>query len=315
MAVGRPTVSGRREEAITTEKTPGAAAGIRPPQQKDLIMSKKIGFVGLGTMGLPMAVNLNKAGFEVIGYDAYAGSRQKALAAGITIAETLQEVAARSEDTIVSMVRDYAQNLDVILGEGGLLSAGPKDLTIIVMSTLDPDTMNELGQQVEESGYAKLIAAAVSGGATGAQAGTLSIMASGPEDRVASARAYFDAVGSNVFYYGSEPGNSQAAKLVNNLILGITMNAVAEGLKFGAQYNLPQDELLNLFRVSTGDSWVARNWASVSEWTADTALAVLLKDLKAAHLKGLEHHVAMPFNALSSTQLFNSMGKEKPQTT
>ena len=276
------------------------------------MMSKKIGFVGLGTMGLPMAVNLNKAGFDVVGYDAFEGSRERARAAGITIAETLKDVAQQSDDAIVSMVRDYAQNLDVILGDGGLLSVNPKNLTIIVMSTLDPDTMNELGRQVEEHAGVKLIAAAVSGGATGAQAGTLSIMASGSEDRVAAARPYFDAVGSNVFYYGSKPGNSQAAKLVNNLILGITMNAVAEGLKFGAHYNLPQDELLNLFRVSTGDSWVARNWDSVSEWTADTALAVLLKDLKAAHLKGLEHNVAMPFNALSSTQLCESMGK-KPQ--
>lgn len=273
-------------------------------------MNKKIGFVGLGTMGLPMAVNLNKAGFEVIAYDAFEGSREKARAAGVTVAESLKEVAQKSDDAIVSMVRDYAQNVDVILSEDGLLSAGPKNVTIIVMSTLDPDTMNELGQKVEENSGVKLIAAAVSGGATGAQAGTLSIMASGAEDAVNAARPYFDAVGSNTFYYGDKPGNSQAAKLVNNLVLGITMNAVAEGLKFGARYNLPESELLNLFKVSTGDSWVARNWDSVSEWTADTALAVLLKDLKAAHLKGLEHNIPMPFNALSSTQLFTSMGKK-----
>jgi 3-hydroxyisobutyrate dehydrogenase len=138
-------------------------------------------------------------------------------------------------------------------------------------------------------------------------------MTSGDHDSVAAARPYFDAVGSHVFYYGTAPGNSQAAKLVNNLVLGITMNAVAEGLSFGAHYSLPQDELLNLFKVSTGDSWVARNWDSVSAWTADTALAVLLKDLKAAHLKGLEHNIPLPFNALSSTQLFHSMGKE-PRT-
>ena len=66
--------------------------------------------------------------------------------------------------------------------------------------------------------------------------------------------------------------------------------------------------LLSLFQVPTGDSWVARNWDSVSQWTADTALAVLLKDLKAAHPKGLEHGIPMPFNALSSTLLFDSWG-------
>lgn len=275
-------------------------------------MGKKIGFVGLGVMGLPMAVNLNKAGFEVIGYDAFAGSRDRARAAGVRVAESLKEVAELSDEAIVSMVRDHAQNVEVILGEGGLLSAKPKGLTIIVMSTLDPDSMNELAAQVEAAGDVRLIAAAVSGGATGAQAGTLSIMASGPEDRVEAMRPYFDAVGSNTFYYGARPGNSQAAKLVNNLVLGIVMNGVAEGLKFGAAYDLPQEALLNLFKVSTGDSWVARNWDSVSKWTEETALAVLLKDLKAAHAKGLEHGVAMPFNALSSTLLFDSWG-QKPK--
>ena len=274
-------------------------------------MGRKIGFVGLGTMGLPMAVNLNKAGFEVIGYDAFEGSREKARAAGVAIAANLKEVAERADDAVVSMVRDYAQNVDVILGDDGLLAAGRKGLTIIVMSTLDPDSMNELARRVESAADVGLIAAAVSGGATGAQAGTLSIMASGDRDRVDAARPYFDAVGSNTFYYGPQPGNSQAAKLVNNLVLGIIMHAVAEGLRFGAHYDLPQDELLNLFEVSTGDSWVARNWDSVSKWTADTALEVLLKDLKAVHLKALEHGIPMPFNALSSTLLFEAWG-EKP---
>jgi 3-hydroxyisobutyrate dehydrogenase len=276
-------------------------------------MTKKIGFVGLGTMGLPMAVNLNKAGFEVIGYDAFEGSREKARNAGITLADTVREVTEQADDAVVSMVRDYYQNVDVILGEDGVLSARPEGLTVIVMSTLDPDTMNELGQQVEAGGDVRLIAAAVSGGADGAAAGTLSIMASGDQDSVDAARPYFDAIGSHTFYYGTEPGNSQAAKLVNNLVLGITMNAVAEGLKFGEQYNLPESELLNLFQVSTGDSWVARHWDSVSQWTADTALEVLLKDLKAAHLKGLEHGITMPFNALSSTLLFDSWG-QTPQS-
>lgn len=274
-------------------------------------MGKKIGFVGLGVMGLPMAVNLKKAGFEVVGYDAFQGSRDKAGAAGITIVGTLKEVGEQADDAIISMVRDYAQSVDVIFGEGGLLSSEPRGKTIIVMSTLDPDTMNELGARVEEQGV-KLIAAAVSGGASGAQAGTLSIMSSGAQDVVDACRPYFEAVGSNVFYYGADPGNSQAAKLINNLILAINMNAVAEGLKLGAAYGLPEAELVKLFAVSTADSWVARNWGIVSEWTAETALSVLLKDLVAAYNKGLKLNVTLPFNALSSSLLFDSMGKEPP---
>lgn len=275
-------------------------------------MSKRIGFVGLGTMGLPITVNLQKAGFEVIGYDAYQGSRDKAKAAGITVVDTLKEVADQADEAIVSMVRDYAQNTEVLFGEGGLLSGQPRAKTIIIMSTLDPDTMNELGRRVAGHGDLKLVAAAVSGGASGAQAGTLSIMTSGAQDAVDACRPYFDAIGSNTFYYGGDPGNSQAAKLINNMILGITMNAVAEGFRLGEAYNLPQEELVKLFRVSTADSWVARNWDSVSEWTADTALSVLLKDLVAAYNKGLKYNLALPFNALASTLLFDSMGKEKP---
>ncbi|MDN7246326.1 NAD(P)-dependent oxidoreductase [Planococcus shenhongbingii] len=276
-------------------------------------MSKKIGFVGLGTMGFPMAVNLLKAGFEVIGYDAFPAVYPKAEAAGITMVKTLKEVAEQSDEAIISMVRDYAQNVDIIFSEGGLLSAQPKNKTIIVMSTLDPETMNQLSKKVEEESDLNLIDAAVSGGASGAQAGTLSIMTSGSEEIVKSLQPYFDAVGSNTFYYGTEVGNSQAAKLINNLILGINMNAVAEGLKLGAHYNLPEEEVLNLLKVSTGDSWVVRNWSDVSEWTSETALAVLLKDLIASYNQGIKHNVSMPFNALSSTQLFNSMEKEKPE--
>lgn len=120
-------------------------------------------------------------------------------------------------------------------------------------------------------------------------------------------------MGSNIFYYGEKAGNSQVAKLVNNLILGINMNGVAEGLKLGDYYNLPQDEILSLLKVSTGDSWVVRNWDDVREWTADTALSVLLKYLKAAFNEGLKNNVPLPFNALAATQLFDSMGKELPK--
>ena len=276
-------------------------------------MSKKIGFIGLGTMGFPMAVNLKKAGFEIIGYDAYKGVYEKAEAAGFTMVETLKEVAEQADEAIISMVRDHAQTVDVIFGEDGLLTAGPKNKTVIVMSTLDPDTMNQLGKEVEEKSDLRLISAAVSGGASGAQAGTLSIMTAGSEEIVKSFNPYFDAIGSNTFYYGEEPGNSQVAKLVNNMILGVNMNAVAEGLKLGKHYNLPEEEILNLLKVSTGDSWVVRNWGDVSEWTAATALSVLLKDLIATYNQGIKHNVSMPFNALSSTQLFDSMGKEKPK--
>ena len=219
----------------------------------------------------------------------------------------------QADEATISMVHDYPQNVDPILGENGLLSAHVKGKTIIVMSTLDPDLMGDLGEKVEAESDVKLVSAAVSGGASGAQAGILSIMTAGAEDIVKSFKPYFDAIGSNTFYYGANPGNSQVAELANNMILGITMNAVAEGLKLGEDYKLPKQEILNLLKVSTGDSWVVRNWSDVENWTAETALAVLLKDLKSAFLEGIKHNVALPFNALSATALYNAMGKENPE--
>lgn len=270
-------------------------------------MSKKIGFVGLGAMGFPMAVNLTKAGFEVIGYDAFKGVYEKASDAGITMVETLKEVAEQADEAIISMVRDYEQNIEIIFGENGLLTAQPKEKTIIVMSTLDPDTMNELGKKVQEESDLDLISASVSGGVSGAQDATLSIMTSGPQTIVDQLKEYFDAIGTKTLYYGNEPGNSEAAKLINNMILGININALAEGLKLAKEYDLPEKEILNLLQVSTGDSWVARNWSDISEWTADKTLSVLLTDLKASYHEGLKHHVPLPFTALSSTQLLDSM--------
>lgn len=110
-----------------------------------------------------------------------------------------------------------------------------------------------------------------------------------------------------------QAGNSQAAKLINNLILGVNINTVAEALQLAKHYDLPQEELLNLLHVRTGDSWVARNWEDVSEWAADGTLAVLLKDLITVYNQGVKHYVSLPFNALSSTQLLDVMKKEKPE--
>lgn len=131
-------------------------------------------------------------------------------------------------------------------------------------------------------------------------------MASGPQAAVDAAGPWFAAMGQETFYYGAEPGNSQVAKLANNLMLGVVMNGVAEALRFAAAYGLPQDELLRLAQASTGDSWVVRHWDAVRDWTRETALEVLRKDLKAAHLQGLEREIPMPFNALASTELIRA---------
>jgi pyruvate/2-oxoglutarate dehydrogenase complex dihydrolipoamide dehydrogenase (E3) component len=117
---------------------------------------------------------------------------------------------------------------------------------------------------------------------------------------------------------GGKGGKTLATELGNKGVKTALIERSAEMIG-GACINvacIPTKTLIASARgaqaARTGDSWVVRNWSDVSEWTADTALAVLLKDLKATYNEGLKHNVTLPFNALSSTQLFNSMGKEKP---
>ena len=171
-------------------------------------------------------------------------------AAGITVAESLREVAEKSDDAIVSMVRDYAQNVDVILGEGGLLLSRTQERDHHRYEHAGPGHYERTGWQVEET-------------ATRSSSPQPSAAAP-PAPRPARSRSWppvrrtwspppgrtSTAVAPTRSTTAASPATARPRKLVNNLVLGITMNAVAEGLKFGAQYDLPESELLNLFTVS-----------------------------------------------------------------
>lgn len=275
------------------------------------MMNKRVGVAGLGAMGFQVAITLKKAGFEIIGYDAFQGVYEKAEAEGITMVYSMKEMAEKVDEAIISMVRNYEQNIDIIFGDGGLSDAEQAGKTIIVMSTLDPESMRQLSEKVREESDMNIVDAGLSGGVAGAESGTLSIMTSGPEKIVKSLQPIFDVIGSETFYYGEDPGNSQAAKLINNMVLGINVNAVAEGLELAKKYDLPQEELLKLLQASTGDSWVVRNWDTVSEWTTDATLSILQKDLTAAYKEGINNDVSLPLNALASTRLFEAMRERK----
>ena len=271
-----------------------------------LDMVKAIGFVGLGAIGLPMALNLQKSGFQVYAYDLNQSIYEKLQQQGIICCGSIREVAENADDAVISMVRTAAQTESVIWGEEGIVSSDKKGLAIIVMSTLDPSTMKELEGKVEEKGF-YLVDAPVSGGLSGAEAATLSIMTAGKEEVVQKCMPYFQAMGKKFFNFGSQCGLAQAAKLSNNLVFGINLIGVTEALKFGRENGLPTDEIIKLLSVSTGDSWIVNNWDEVEKFKPEDSLGAVYKDLTAVMNECTKKQLSLPFGGLALHVVMDSM--------
>lgn len=247
-------------------------------------MSERVGMIGLGEMGLPMARNLGRRGFEVLGFDVSEGARERARAEGVVLRPSVREVARDVTRAVISIVRDRAQTEAVLFGEDGVAAAGRSGLAVVVMSTLSPGILQALGLRAAQAGLA-LLDAPVSGARAGAEAGTLTVMVSGARDAHQACLPYFQAMGTHVFHLGDRPGAGQAAKLTNNLMLAAAMVGCAEGLRFGKRHGIAEERLLELLRVSTADGWVVQHWEEVRRWWTEyrpgATLDVVEKDLRA----------------------------------
>ncbi|HSR25647.1 MAG TPA: NAD(P)-dependent oxidoreductase [Candidatus Eisenbacteria bacterium] len=253
-------------------------------------MPDVVGVVGLGAMGAPMAANLERAGFEVAGYDVR----------GTGGCASVAEVAARATRAVVVLVRTRPQVEDVVgqLGRPGL--------DVVVMSTVDPGTMARLAAQVAERGMTA-VDAPVSGGVAGAEAGTLAVMASGDAAAVERCRPLFEAVGGSLFVIGDRPGMAQAVKLANQLMLAANMVAVHEGLRLAAEHGLRPDDVLPVIERSTGASWAAANWETVAGWWREYrpggALDIVVKDMRSLLDEAAERRLPLPVAAVALQRL------------
>ena len=171
-------------------------------------MREVVGVIGLGAMGAPMAANLERAGYEVAGYDVRGGGS----------AGSVAEAAARATRAVIVLVRTRPQVEEV------LAQLDRPGLDVVVMSTIDPGTMRRLAESLAERGMTA-VDAPVSGGVAGAEAGTLAIMASGDPAALERCWPLFDAVGGSTFVIGDRPGMGQAVKLANQLMLARSCRA------------------------------------------------------------------------------------------
>jgi 3-hydroxyisobutyrate dehydrogenase len=249
----------------------------------------RIGFIGLGNMGLPMAQNLLKAGHEVEGVDVSAAALDKLKAAGGKVAETAKVAAARA-DAVVTMLPSGKEVRDVYLGAGGIIESANAGTLLIDSSTIDVETARAVGAAAEARGL-PMVDAPVSGGVGGAQAATLTFMVGGPAQAFARAQPILEKMGKTIVHAGG-PGTGQAAKICNNMILGISMIAVSEAFVLAEKLGLDHQKLFDISSKSSGQCWSLTTYCPVPGpvptspanrgYAAGFTAAMMLKDLKLA---------------------------------
>jgi 3-hydroxyisobutyrate dehydrogenase len=219
-----------------------------------------IGFVGLGNMGAPMAANLLKAGHQVSGFDIAAGRVEALAAKGGSVAASAA-AAARAGEVVITMLPAGAQVRSVYLGEDGLLAHARKDALLIDCSTIDVETTRAVAAAAADAGF-DMLDAPVSGGVTGAEAATLTFMVGGEEAVFARAQPILAAIGRTIVHAGPA-GNGQAAKICNNMILGVSMLAVCEAFSLAERLGLGAQTLFDISAKSSGQCWALTSYCPV----------------------------------------------------
>ena len=249
----------------------------------------RIAFIGLGNMGLPMAVNLIKAGHQVEGVDVNPAAIDKLKAEGGSNVEFAHVAAARA-DVVVTMLPAGKQVREVYLGGNGVIAAAQPGTLLIDCSTIDVDTARAVAAEAEEK-QLLMLDAPVSGGVGGATAGTLTFMVGGSAQAFTRAESILQKMGKTIVHAGGA-GTGQAAKICNNMILGISMIAVSEAFVLAEQLGLEHQKLFDIASKSSGQCWAMTSYCPVPgpvpaspanrDYAAGFTAAMMLKDLKLA---------------------------------
>jgi 3-hydroxyisobutyrate dehydrogenase len=250
----------------------------------------KTGFIGLGNMGGPMAVNLVKAGHEVTGYDLSAGLAGALEAEGGKAAGSIAE-AVKGADFVFTMLPAGKHVEAVYTGDDGILAHAPEGTALIDCSTIDVETARKVAELAADKGFS-MLDAPVSGGVAGAAAATLTFMVGGPEIAFAAAGPMLQAMGKTIVHAG-DAGSGQAAKICNNMILGVSMIAVSEAFALADRLDLDRQKLFDISSKASGQCWSLTSYCPVPgpvpaspanrDYAPGFTAAMMLKDLNLAN--------------------------------
>lgn len=245
-------------------------------------MTEKIGFLGLGHMGAPMAANLVKAGYEVLAYDPVPAAQEQAIRDGATVVSTAVEAA--DAGVVITMLPNGKLVLDVY---AELLPAAKPGTLFIDCSTIDVADAKSAAVLAIGAGH-RALDAPVSGGVAGAAAGTLTFMVGGGAEDFADALPLLEIMGGKVVHCGGS-GVGQAAKICNNMLLGISMIGLSEALVLGEKLGLTHQSFFDVVSTASGQSWALTSYCPVpgpvpaspanNDYQPGFATALMNKDL------------------------------------
>jgi 3-hydroxyisobutyrate dehydrogenase len=264
----------------------------------------KIGFIGLGNMGLPMAQNLIKAGHTVAGFDVTEYAAERLVTGGGRRAKSVAE-ACDDAEFVITMLPAGEQVREVYLGDGGVLGSVGKATVLIDSSTIDVKTARDVAEVAREKGLA-MVDAPVSGGVAGAQAATLTFMVGGPDDAFARAKPMLETMGKIIVHAGGA-GNGQAAKICNNMVLGASMIVVSEAFLLAEKLGLEAQKLFDISSKSSGQCWSMTSYCPVAglvpnspanrDYRPGFSADMMLKDLKLAQAAARATRATTPMGA------------------
>ena len=274
----------------------------------------RIGFIGLGNMGGPMAANLVKAGHVVQGYDPAGAALAAASAAGVRAGASPADAAAGAK-VVVTMLPSGRHLLEVYR-DGGVLAAAEAGTLLIDCSTCDVGSARTAERLAAEADKA-FLDAPVSGGVGGAAAASLTFMVGGAARALERGRPVLEAMGRRIIHCGPA-GTGQAAKICNNLILGVSMIAVCEAFALAEQLDLPHQALFDVASTSSGQCWSLTTYCPVpgpvptspanNDYKPGFSAALMLKDLRLAQEAALASGAATPLGA-EAAQLYGLFDK------
>ena len=280
---------------------------------------KKIGFIGLGNMGLPMAKNLVTAGYQVTGFDLSDAAMNALKKAGGQIAQDIK-AAVTDAQIVLTMLPSGAQVQEIYCGTpqmAGVLAQVDKDTLLIDCSTIDVDTARQVSQMAQAKNL-PMLDAPVSGGVGGAEAATLTFMVGGAAQDFARAKPILENMGKNIFHAG-DSGNGQVAKICNNMLLGISMIGTCEAFMLGEKLGLDAQVLFDIASTASGQCWSMTSYCPAAgpvpnspannDYKAGFTAAMMLKDLHLSQAAANSAACKTPMGQ-RATQLYNTMAEK-----
>jgi 3-hydroxyisobutyrate dehydrogenase len=269
-------------------------------------MSQKVGFIGLGIMGMPMARNLLKAGFEVVAYNRTASKAEALAREGARKASSPKELAIECP-VVITIVSDTKDVESVILGKDGVIEGARPGSVVIDMSTISPKATREIAARLKGKGVS-MLDAPVSGGDVGAIKATLSIMVGGDGEAFERCRPILEAMGENIVHVGGN-GMGQTVKLMNQILVVGNLNAVVEALVFAQKSGADLEKAITAVKGGAAGSWQLANLGPriiKRDFSPGFMVDLVQKDLRLVMEAAAEMKLPLPVTSLIN-QLYYSL--------